>query len=125
MAELISFAGIIIGVILTLTGLLMIAPQVRIHQIEVYSRAAWIFRSGTLFTTLGLLVLLLSDGHREIGQIGFVVGISALMGGIITWNHEYAQARDAGKLPWNWKASLTLQMVIFGAMMIALSIPFI
>ena len=61
----------------------------------------------------------------EIGQTGFAVGFSALMGGIITWNHEYAQARDAGKLPWNWKASLTLQMVIFGAMMIALSIPFI
>ena len=97
MAELVSFIGIIFGAVLVLIGLLLIAPQVRVHQIRKYSAGSWVFRAGIGLSLIGLIALTFSDGIDELGPVGIVTGIAGLMGGLITWNHELvAGARCQG-----------------------------
>ena len=45
--------------------------------------------------------------------------IAGLMGGVITAGHEYHQARDNHDASWSWLRSLTLQMVVMGAVVLA------
>jgi len=122
LTALLSFIGIVLGALLVLMGLLMIAPQVRVHQIKVYSRGSWVYRIGIALSVIGLIVLPLSDGINELAQVGLVTGVAGLMGGIITWNHELHQARNAGDIPWDWPHSLTLQMIVMSAAVIVLAL---
>jgi hypothetical protein len=107
---------------LVLAGLLMIAPQVRVHQIRIYSVGSWMYRAGIALSLIGLIVLPLSDGLDALAQVGLVTGVAGLMGGVITWNHELHQARDVGEIPWDWPHSLTLQMMVMGAALIVLAL---
>jgi hypothetical protein len=122
MAALLSFIGIIFGALLVLVGLLMIASQVRVHQIRIYSVGSWVYRAGILLSLIGLIAIPLSDGLDELAQVGLVTGVAGLMGGVITWNHELHQAHDAGEIPWDWMRSLTLQMILMGAAVIVLAL---
>jgi len=72
MAALLSLLLIGIGALLALAGLLMIAPQVRVHQIRVYSRGSWLFRAGMILTALGVLASL-SGASPETGASGRAV----------------------------------------------------
>jgi hypothetical protein len=65
-------------------------------------------------TLFGLIVNLASAKVVALGDIGLVTGVAALMGGIITWGHERKQALDNGADRWDWRHSLTLQMVMLG-----------
>lgn len=118
MDTLLATIGILFGAVGVIIGLLMIAPQVRVHQIEIYSRGSWVFRIGAGLSIIGLLTNLLAAENDALGDIGIVTGVAALMGGIITWGHERKQALDSGVQKWDWQASLTLQMVIFGAVIL-------
>jgi hypothetical protein len=81
LAALLSFSGIIFGAMLVLAGLLMIAPQVRVHQIRIYSVGSWMYRAGIALSLIGLIVLPLSDGLDALAQVGLVTGVAGLMGG--------------------------------------------
>ena len=121
MAALASFLCVGIGSLLVLVGLLMIAPQVRVHQIKVYSAGSWLFRAGMILTALGILLVIGRDHPVQLVQVGQLMGIAGLMGGVITAGHEYHQARDNNDVSWNWGRSLTLQMVVMGAIVLALA----
>ena len=109
-----------LGALLTLGGLLLIAPQVRVHQIEAYSRGSWLFRAGMALSALGLLVLRLTSGSDDLRRVGLVIGVAGVMGGLITWGHEYHQAKEHGAERWDWPRSLTLQMIASGAIVLTL-----
>jgi hypothetical protein len=121
MATLLSLLCIGIGAVLVLVGLLMIAPQVRVHKIKIYSPGSWLFRAGMILTTLGILVALSGDRLRPLMQVGQLMGVAGLMGGIITAGHEWHQARDNNDVAWDWWHSLTLQMVVMGIFVLVLA----
>ena len=110
-----------VGSLLVLVGLLMIAPQVRVHQIRIYSPGSWLFRAGMILTALGILAALSGDHPLQLIQVAQLIGVAGLMGGLITAGHEWRQARDHHDTTWNWLRSLTLQMVILGALVLGLA----
>lgn len=112
MRDLLGLLFILSGGMLALAGLLMIAPQVRRHEIQVYSWRSWLFRAGMLLTLIGMG--LLWGDYPELATVGLLIGITGVLGGLITWNHERAQALHAGLAPWHWRGSLTLHMLVLG-----------
>ncbi|MBN1963794.1 MAG: hypothetical protein JW910_04050 [Anaerolineae bacterium] len=120
MPELISLVGIGCGAVLTLLGLGLIAPQVRRHQIRVYSAGSLVFRLGMALALIGVLVL--RNRTYELSVTGLLVGITGLLGGAFVWNHERAQALQLaelrGQAHWDWTSSLTLQMILLGGLVI-------
>ncbi len=121
MITLLSLLAIGMGALLVLVGLLLIAPQVRVHQIKVYSTGSWLFRAGMLSTVFGILITLSGDRSNPLMQVGQLLGVAGLMGGLITAGHEWHQARDNGQVPWDWPRSLTLQMIVLGVIVLALA----
>ena len=118
MTALLSLIGIGIGSLLVLAGLLIIAPQVRVHQIKVYSAGSWVFRLGMILSGLTVLWNGVPTPFLQVGQL---MGVAGLMGGVITAGHEWHQARDNNDTTWNWARSLTLQMVVLGVVVLALA----
>lgn len=119
MALLISLIAIGIGSLLTLLGLLLIAPEVRVHQIQVYSRGSGLFRAGMLLVILGIGAGLAANMPEAFAQVGQLMGVAGLMGGLITAGHEWKQAHEQGQPRWDWLRSLTLQMILLGVVVLA------
>ena len=117
-----ALAGIGIGAVMVLAGLVMIAPEVKIHQIRVYGAGSWVFRAGALLTLIGLIVARLANAPEQIGQVGLVVGGAALLGGLFVWNHERAQAIHGGQARWDWPRSLTVQMFAAGIVLVGVAL---
>jgi hypothetical protein len=122
MTSLIVLIAISLGAALTLIGLLLIAPEVKVHQIRVYSPGSWVFRAGMALTLIGLMGVWANNGAQELRQVGLVVGVAGAMGGVITWGHEWRQAHETGHTRWDWPRSLTLQMVVLGLLTIGLAL---
>ncbi|MEP7286523.1 MAG: hypothetical protein ABI947_12225 [Chloroflexota bacterium] len=122
MVSLLSIVAIGIGALLVLVGLLMIAPQVRVHKIKIYSAGSWLYRVGMLLVTVGLILLIVTEHSKPLGQIGWIIGVTGIMGGVITAGHEWHQARDAGNVPWDWPRSLTLQLIVIGVVVFILGV---
>ena len=114
MDTLLATFGILIGTLLLILGLVLLAPQVKVHEIEKYSRASWLIRTGAIMAIIGLFVNLISASNDALHDIGIVTGVCGMMSGIITWGHERKQALDNGAMRWDWGSSLTLEMVVFG-----------
>lgn len=119
MLALISLLAVGLGSLLTLLGLVFIAPEVRVHQIKVYSRGSWLFRAGMLLVALG--VGLGGGVPQEFAQVGQLMGVAGIMGGIITAGHEWKQAHEHGLPHWDWLRSLTLQMIVLGVLVLLLA----
>lgn len=122
MATLLATIGILLGTLILIFGLLLLAPQVKVHAIKKNSSANWLFRVGGVLTILGLVFNVVSAANNALQEIGIVTGVCVLMGGIITWGHERQQAYDDGAIRWGWGSSLTLQMVIWGGLILLLSL---
>ena len=122
MLDLISFIALLFGSLLLLIGLVMIANQVRLHQIRIYSAASWVYRIGAFLSALGLLIMLLGDGLSELATLGLVTGGAGLLGALFTLNHERAQALHNGASRWNWPGSLTVQIAGLAALQIVLAL---
>ncbi len=122
MLALISLLLIVLGTVGVLTGLVLIAPEVRIHQIAVYSRGSWVLRMGALLTALGLILLGIDAGPDELASVGLLAGISGVLGGLFIWNHERAQALHAGADRWDWPRALTPQVIGAGSVLIMLAL---
>lgn len=121
MTGLLTLIAIGSGALLVLVGLLMIAPQVRVHQIRIYSPGSWLFRVGMLLTALGVLLARGGDAPKELLQVGQLIGVAGIMGGVITAGHEYHQAKDHPDILWDWWHSLTLQMLVSGVIVLLLA----
>lgn len=117
MGATISILGVLGGALLVQAGLVMIAPQVRIHQIRIYSQGSWVLRLGAVLTLTGVVL----GGAPMLQKIALITGISVLMGGLITWNHERRQALDNGEPRWDFLHSLTLQMMGVGSLLTAVT----
>jgi hypothetical protein len=98
MVALFSLSLILVGVVSVLLGLLLIAPEIRVHQIRVYSPASWAYRIGMGFMLLGVWMASRADGLTALIQVGQIMGGAGFLSGIITWGHELSQARDAGQV---------------------------
>ncbi|NDJ55287.1 MAG: hypothetical protein GYB68_19620 [Chloroflexi bacterium] len=105
------------GIAFILFGLILIAPQVRIHQIEIYSLGSWVFRAGIGLSLLAVVVMAGTGVLQELESISLWAGLAALLGGLFVWNHERAQALHDGAETWDWQQSLTLQMMSSGAVL--------
>lgn len=117
MGATISILGVLGGALLVQAGLVMIAPQVRVHQIHIYSQGTWVLRLGALLTLGGVLL----GGEPMLQKIALISGISVLMGGVLIWNHERRQALDNGAMRWDFLHSLTLQLLGVGGALTAIT----
>ncbi len=115
MTALLSLIALGVGALLSLLGLVLIAPQVRVHQIKVDSPGSWLFRVGMLLLVLALIAARGSDLPRQFALVGQLLGLTGVLGGVITLGHEYRQARC------DWPRSLTLQLVALGGLALALA----
>ncbi len=122
MLQLVSLLGVGIGVLAILAGLVMIAPQVRVHRIAVWSAGSWVFRAGAILEALGLILLKAGGGPGVLGTVGLMGGIAALLGGLFVLNHERAQALHGGSGRWQWPRSLTAQMMAAGLVLVVLAL---
>ena len=122
MVDLLSLMAVVLGVTLVLIGLVMVANQVRVHQIRVYSAGAWVFRVGMILSLIGLLIVAVSDGPGELATLGLVTGGAGLLGALFTWNHEQAQALHEGAQRWAWSRSLTFQMAALAGLALLLAL---
>jgi hypothetical protein len=122
MLDLIGLLGILLGALGVLLGLVLIAPEVRIHQITVTSRGSWVYRGGAMLTLIGLAGLILGDGAGEIASVGLITGITGVLGGLFMWNHERAQALHAGADRWDWPRALTPQIMGLGALIVLVAL---
>ena len=122
MIQLGALIGIGLGAVLVLAGLVMIAPEVRVHQIRVYGPGSWVFRAGVLLALIGSILARLGAAPAPISQVGMLVGGAALLGGLFVWNHERAQAHHAGQPRWDWPRSLTVQMMASGLVLLLLAL---
>ncbi len=121
MSDLLSLIAIGLGSLLVLVGLLMIAPEVRVHQIKVYSRGSWLFRAGMVLLGIGVVVMLGGEHPRELAQVAQLMGVTGIMGGVITAGHEWKQAHEQNLPRWDWPRSLTLQMIVLGVVVLVLA----
>lgn len=113
----ISFLGVLGGALLVQAGLVLIAPQVRIHQIRIYSQESWVLRLGALLTLVGVVI----GGAPMLQKVALITGISIVAGALIVWGHERRQALDNGARHWNFLRSLTLQMMSVGSVLTAVT----
>lgn len=121
MVALLILIAVGLGSLCTLLGLVLIAPEVRVHQIKVYSWGSLIFRGGMLLVTIGISIGSAYDIPKEVAQVGQLIGVAGIMGGIITAGHEWKQAHEQGLPRWDWLRSLTLQMIVLGVLVLAVS----
>lgn len=121
MATFILLIMVGLGSLCTLAGLLLIAPEVRIHQIKVNSRGSALFRAGMLLVAAGIGIGLAYELPGEFAQVGQLMGVAGIMGGVITAGHEWKQAHEQGQPRWDWPRSLTLQMIILGIVVLVVA----
>lgn len=95
----------VVGLLLTLFGLLLIAPQVNKHQIRPYSTAAWILRGGAL---LLMITLFLLDKDDLVIQVSRILGVTLITASIIMVNHEWIQAGDLKHSHYEFKPSANM-----------------
>ena len=106
---------IILGVILSLVGLIAIGPQVRVHQIDVDSKAAWLFKGGAAALILGQIAGLVTMLDPSLVTVTLLLGGAILFAALATGSHERQQEN------FNLKTSLMLQMFGLGAAIVLLS----
>lgn len=97
-----------LGLLLTLVGLLLIGPQVHKHQIRVYSPASWILRGGAL---LLMVALFLPETDQPVIQVGRIAGVTLMTASLIIVNHEWTQAGDRRQDGYQFKP--TVDMLFF------------
>lgn len=106
---------IVLGALLSLAGLVAIAPQVQVHRIDARSKAAWLFRGGAGLLILGQLVGLASSLEPSLVTVSLIMGGAILFGGLAVGSHERQQAS------FQLKTSLSLQMVGVGVVVLLLA----
>ena len=112
---MISLLFILLGALLLLVGFVTIAPQVRVHQIEAKSGAAWIFRGGAGLLILGELWGLQRPIEPALGTVALIVGGATLFAALTIISHERQQA------DYKFSRSLSLQVFVAGGVILLLA----
>lgn len=112
MFTLIAMIGIVLGSVLMLLGLLLIAPQVRVHKIKVNSPGGWVFVAGALSVHFGQLALWFGDRLPVLAQVALVMGVLGLLSAALVGHHEQKQALENGAVRWFWQGSLMVRMLV-------------
>jgi hypothetical protein len=121
MLFLLSLLGILLGSAAMIVGLVLLAPQVRVHQIAKKSRGSQTFLIGTGLVSVGLLFLLLDSGAVVMAQVGLLMGFLGFLGAGLVGHHEYLQTQDDDTQEWDWRQSLMARMLASSAAILVLS----
>ncbi len=107
---------ILLGVVFTLSGLVAVGPQVRVHQINPHTKAAWLFKSGAIILISGQLGGLTTSIEPVLGTVSLLLGGAVLFAALAIGSHERQQDN------FNFKTSLTLQILGLGVIILLLSL---
>lgn len=121
MLFLLSLLGILFGSAAIIVGLVLIAPQVRVHQIEKESRGSRTFLIGAGLVSVGLLFLLLDSGTVVMAQVSLLVGFLGFLAAGLVGHHEYLQTQEDDTQEWDWRQSLMAQMLASSGAILVLS----
>lgn len=105
----------LLGVVLSLAGLVAIGPQVRVHQIDANSKAAWLFKVGAILLIAAEILGLVTPLEPVLVTIGLMMGGAILFSAVAIGSHERQQ--DTFSL----KTSLTLQLFGLGVVIVILT----
>lgn len=106
---------ILSGSLLTLAGLVGVAPQVRVHQIDPQSPMAWLFKAGALALISGQILGLINSPATALVTVTLLMGWAILFITLAVASHERQQPGFV------LSKSLSLQMFILGAIITALA----
>ena len=107
---------ILLGTMMVLAGLVMIAPQVQVHQIAVTSRAARIFRLGAVSLIVGELLGLIGSLESALRTVSLIMGAAILFAGLTIVSHERQQNE------YIFSHSLSLQVLVAGFVIFGLAL---
>lgn len=105
----------ILGVLLSLAGLVAVGPQVRVHQIAVNSKAAWLFKIGSAVLILGELFGVATSLDPTLVTVSLLMGGAILFASLAIGSHERQQDN------FDFKASFSLQVFGLGVIIVLLT----
>ena len=124
---------LLLGIPITLIGLVGMGPQVNVHQIRPWSAAAWIFRVGGALMIIGLLLSLSSGLDRALVVVSLIMGTACVVSSAVIVHHEWIQAGHAGqpdfKLQFSplslvlWIGTMVLGAAVIGGLATNLVVP--
>ncbi len=88
---------LLVGIPITLIGLVGMGPQVNVHRIRPWSVAAWVFRVGGALMVIGLLMSLSSGLDRALVIVSLIIGTACMISSSVIVHHEWIQAGHAGQ----------------------------
>ena len=109
---------LLIGIPITLIGLVGMGPQVNIHQIRPWSAAAWVFRVGGALMMIGLLLSLSSGLDRALVIISLIMGTACVVSCSVIVHHEWVQAGHVGQPEFKLHFSPVLMVFWLGTMVV-------
>jgi|GEM_PF-3401301 len=112
---MIALLLILLGVLLSLAGLVAVGPQVQVHQIAVNSKAAWLFKIGAVVLILGELFGLITSLEPTLVTVSLLMGGAILFASLAIGSHERQQEGFA------LKTSLSLQVFGLGVIIVLLA----
>ena len=103
---------LLLGLVLTLGGLLLVGAQVNKHQIKPNSSAAWIWRGGVLLLFITACLL---EKDSQINQVIRILGAMQIAASLIIVNHEWVQSGDLHLGSYQFKPTLDMLIFFFSA----------
>jgi hypothetical protein len=107
----------LIGIPITLLGLVGMGPQVNVHRIQPWSFAAWVFRLGGLLMITGLLLNLFSGLDRALVMVSLIIGTACVVACAVIVHHEWVQAGDANQPDFHLHFSPVLMVLWLGTIL--------
>ncbi|MBA3869316.1 MAG: hypothetical protein H0X30_09185 [Anaerolineae bacterium] len=107
---------LLLGIPITLIGLVGMGPQVNVHQIRPWSAAAWIFRLGGALMIIGLLLSLSSGLDRALVVVSLIMGTACVVSCSVIVHHEWVQAGHVGQPDFKLYFSPVLMVLWLGTM---------
>jgi len=101
-----SLIVVTLGTLLSLAGLIAVAPQVKTHHIDGSSLAAWLFRSGILVLLAGEAVAIVARPDPLVLKVMLIAGAAILFVGLTMLPHEWQQPGFALTKSLSWQVTL-------------------
>ncbi len=115
---MISALILLLGIPITLIGLVGMGPQVNIHHIRPWSVAAWVFRVGGALMIIGLLLSLSRGLDGALVTVSLIMGTACVVSCAVIIHHEWVQAGHAGQPDFQLHFSPVLLILWLGTMIL-------
>ena len=112
-----SLIALLLGILMTLIGLVGMGPQVNVHRIRPWSAAAWVFRIGGAFIIAGLLLSLSRGLDRALVTVSLILGTACVVSCAVIVHHEWVQAGHVGQPDFHLNFSPLLMVLWIGTML--------